>query len=587
MYWTLIETVINIVKNYGADILSDAKFWYILTDSYSFGNEYSLRDVFRNCINTGYVSKLVSLRGNSEKTKMEIKHIVEAENKLKPGKKQEYAAVLFSIAIAISSCTKTDYTDFINPNSRQRVYPPIPKPIQDSESKCTFTDVMKVVFIIIMGVVILTGSVLSYGFFFFGDASMFGLLFVTGFFQVGYCVILNNLFWSKIPCSLKGWALACFTPMIIGLIVNSIIPLFLCSDSISDAVYTHFSSGFIPESYHAIADERALYESRLSPSVGFWGVLASIVLFVSLVSCGYLSKEYKDKHNLRFRVIDKISATVISAIIILNIVLTFLIPSFKVERQRAHYEIIEDKNRGLHQERKDIVQDLTLKGIKLGAPGDTAWEYLNNMEEAKGPLRLFYNKTIKHPDAIYDEFTGTSYNGIFPYEIPPGDFNGVTISGDDYKIYTRLDDTFVGLDLYVYDGLVSAMKITGISNSDKSLSNFESLLSLYTKKYGEPEIIEDYSRREDLFTTVLRKNDRYIWNFKNGRIEMSEMGIMYISDTLINKVRNESANWARELEIKAEQDKIRKEQADSLKREQAKRDSIRRILNHQNAINEI
>ena len=158
-----------------------------------------------------------------------------------------------------------------------------------------------------------------------------------------------------------------------------------------------------------------------------------------------------------------------------------------------------------------------------------------------------------------------------------------------------LDNTTVGLDIYTYDGLVSAMRIYGLGSSNNSLSNFESLLSLYITKYGQPEIIKDFSREEDIFAIMSYrskgKNDRYVWNFKNGRIEMSELGIMYISETLISKVRNECEKRIKELEFakkrKTEQEKIRKEKADSLKHIKEKRDSIRRVRNHKNAINEI
>ena len=43
MYLSLIDAVSKIVKTYGVDILSDPKFWQVLSDSYSFGNEYALK----------------------------------------------------------------------------------------------------------------------------------------------------------------------------------------------------------------------------------------------------------------------------------------------------------------------------------------------------------------------------------------------------------------------------------------------------------------------------------------------------------------------------------------------------------------
>lgn len=89
MYLSLIDTVSKIVKTYGVDILSDPKFWHILSDSYSFGNEYTLKDTFKSCLSTDYIPKLIAIKGNSKKTKAEIAHIVDSEDKLNPGKEKE------------------------------------------------------------------------------------------------------------------------------------------------------------------------------------------------------------------------------------------------------------------------------------------------------------------------------------------------------------------------------------------------------------------------------------------------------------------------------------------------------------------
>lgn len=595
MYLSLIDTVNKIVKSYGIGILSDSKFWHVLTDSYSFASEYSLRDVFKSCIAAGYISRLIALRGNTKKTKDEISHIVKSENKINPGKEQEYAAVLYSIAIAIGSCNKKDYSDSINQNRQKPITPPTTNPNSGPISSNSLYNNFKVFAFVFIGIIILIGSLLSYGLFFFCDASMFGLLFIIGIFQVGYCKILDKFFQSKVLNQLKNRVLACITPIIIGFVFVSIVPLILCSDSISDAAYTYFSAEFIPESYHVIKPERVWYAPRISPTIGFGGGFASIVLCISLVSCGFRIREYKNKLNLKYSPVDKILPIIVIALIAINITFIFLIPTFSINRQRAAYEKIVEKNKHLYNDRKNIVQDLSVKGIKLGISSETAWEYMDAMKDDEEPSKLYFHETIRHPNTIYDEFIGTSYNGVFPYDIPKESFEGVSISGEDYRMLISLDNTPVGLDLYIYNGLVSAMRIYGLGGHDNYLTNFGSLLSLYIRKYGEPEIIKDYSREKDIYSLSpyrsKGKQDRYVWNFKNGRIEMSEYGIMYISDTLIDKIENDYNNGIKEYELaikkKAEEDKIKKEHADSIKHEQERNDSIRRALNHQNAINEI
>ena len=135
MYLSLIDAVSTIVKTYGVDILSGPKFWHILSDSYPFGNKYALKETFKSCLTTGYISKLVAIKGNSKKTKAEIAHIIDSESKINPGKEGEYSAVLYSVAIAIGSCNKKEYSDFINrnnpnpsPSPKPKTKPNTPKP---------------------------------------------------------------------------------------------------------------------------------------------------------------------------------------------------------------------------------------------------------------------------------------------------------------------------------------------------------------------------------------------------------------------------------------------------------------------------
>ena len=63
MYLSQIDAVSKIVKTYGVDILSDSKFWHILSDSYSFGNEYTIKDTLHSCLTSGYIYKLVTIKG--------------------------------------------------------------------------------------------------------------------------------------------------------------------------------------------------------------------------------------------------------------------------------------------------------------------------------------------------------------------------------------------------------------------------------------------------------------------------------------------------------------------------------------------
>lgn len=590
MYLSLIDTVSTIVKTYGVDILSGPKFWHILSDSYPFGNEYALKETFKSCLTTGYISNLVAIKGNSKKTKAEIAHIVDSESKINPGKEGEYSAVLYSVAIAIGSCNKKEYSDFINRHNPQ----PTPNPNKNPKGN-NISIWLTTYSIIALGIFTLIGGTLLYGWFLLGNIEMFWIICLIGILQLGTFKILDEFLHDTANRNIKSRIIICFLPIMAGCIINSIIPLTLYSDSIADGLQNYFSSNFIPKSYYIIPIERAWYAPRISPEVGFFGGFASITLCICLVSCGYRIMSYFKESKLIVYKIDICASIITLIVIVVGYILVAIWPICSKYRQHKEYDKIVAHNTKLHKERENKVQDLSVKGIKLGISSETAWEYLTALKEDREPSQLHYHETVKHPDAIYDEFIGTTYYGVFPYKVGANDFEGVNLSGDDYRMLISLDNTTVGLDLYILNSFVSAMRIYGLGDYDNSLTNFDSLLSLYTAKYGEPEIIKDFSLDKDIHAiTPYRskgKSDRYVWNFKNGRIEMSKFGIMYISDALLAKVRKECKSGIINSEIAKKKKKEAARQqivrTDSLRREQEKNDSIRRVLNHKNAINEI
>ena len=589
-YEGLIDTVSDIIKIYGVNILNDSKFWNILTDSYSFASDYSLREMFKRCIAEGYVANIVSLKGKSQKTINKIKDVVAKEHKVTKSRDNEIIAILFSVAISIGSCSKKEYNAFYQGGSTPKPSKPSSKP-----KRSNVTEDLKVYLIILMGIVSLIGGTLLYGWFLLGDAQMFWMLCLIGLIQLGTFKTLDEFLHNSGNVLDNRRVIICFIPIMVGYIINSIIPLMLCSDSVADSVYDYFSAFFVPNSYYVEPIKRAWYAPRIAPEVGFFGGFASIVLFISLVSCGYRVLSYFNDNKLRVQKKDVYGAILVLIIILICYIPIGTWPIYKLNKQQREYKKLEAHNVELRKSRENKIQDLSVKGIKLGISSETAWEYMIALKEDREPSQLYYNETIKHPDAIYDEFIGTSYYGVFPYRVPQSDFEGVNLRGDDYRMLISLDNTTVGLDIYELNGFVSAMRIYGLGGYNNALTNFDSLLTLYTTKYGEPEIIKDFSREKDIHALLTYrskgKSDRYVWNFKNGRIEMSEFGIMYMSDFLLEKVNSECEVGIKKADIekrrKVENERRLKEQADSLKREQEKNDSIRRVINHNNAINEI
>ena len=131
-------------------------------------------------------------------------------------------------------------------------------------------------------------------------------------------------------------------------------------------------------------------------------------------------------------------------------------------------------------------------------------------------------------------------------------------------------------------------------NIDKE--SFDQIVELYTNKYGTPErmTVEGKPYRDDAEDSYLRKkyshtyysweykdsikND-FVWSFKNGSIRISPENIIYLSNDFANLLSRE--NDAVISYLKAREQHI----ADSIN--SAKKDSLKRVRNHKNAINEI
>lgn len=85
--------------------------------------------------------------------------------------------------------------------------------------------------------------------------------------------------------------------------------------------------------------------------------------------------------------------------------------------------------------------------------------------------------------------------------------------------------------------------------------------------------------------------DKYLWQFKNGTVQLTNNDIVYVSADFIKSASQTFINETRIKEARqrhiADSIQIEQNRIDSIRREESKRDSIRRAHSHQNAINEI
>ena len=588
MYLSLIDTVSKLVKTYGVDILSDPKFWYILSDSYSFGNEYALKDTFKSCLSNGYVSKLIAIKGNSKKTKAQIAQIIDSENKLNTGKEKEYSAVLYSIAIAIGSCNKKEYSDFINRNNLQPGPSPKPNPTPkpNNKPKKYNVSIKEWIFSLtyyILGVALALGGTIFLSAFYDGWWLFFIVLF-TGFAQFVYCGCMMTTIEKITNEDYKTTVLSFLFPIFCAFVGNALFSFFFFFESFRHWLGSHLS-GFphSPEGPYFIT----------------FLLIIIYVLFVGLASLSCYSSDISFSANLSKA--RKNVAIVSGAIVTFLYLLLFFLPiigrglmehSNKVEMARIENlrkELI-NKNNKLHKDRIIIEKELSFKKIKLGISYDTAIEYANDNAEDKNPYSQSstYDFLVSSEDGIIDAIIKNEY--IKSEEMID---NKNYYSGQSYTVKTILDNQEVYLTLYERNGLVFAMIITPDSwrGSTFRESEFNDLLKLYSSKYGEPENLGSDLLDDTYHYHDREENDKYVWQFKNGTIQLTNKYIIYVSADFVKSASQTFINEARIKEARQRHiaDSIRREQnwIDSIRRVESKRDSIRRAHSHQNAINEI
>lgn len=576
MYLSLIDTVTKIVKSYGVGILSDSKFWHVLTDSYSFASEYSLKDTFKSCIATGYVSRLVFLKGNSKKTKDEISHIVNSEGKINPGKEQEYAAVLYSVAIAIGSCYKTDYTDYINRNNSD----PNPKPntpSPNSRSPLSWKECISIFWIVIFGVVASFGGTIFYSAFYSGWW-LFFIILLMGLGQVGYVAILMATLdeFNRTP-HFKMVVRSIIAPFLSVIVFNALMSFLFFSKTFRLWLGHHLNA--------FSSDEPTFITFLLC------------LFYVLFIGFGCLACYNMDITKIKFNsYIDRKIFIKSSIGVVVGYILLFFYPNIKEvimnyniqkenEQIKQEYLIQHATNKKLQEERSHHNIEFSFKGVKLGMSFDTAKGIIENLSDFSGNLNSRYSLYVCEPQRV---FQSVAHVYLSHSATEQSDYDGELIEGT-----TNLDNQEVCFRVLESNGLVFAIVVLPYASNhynapEGAFNNFNTLLSLYKSKYGEPEII-DKTFFEGLVTRTGNYSDcdYYAWTYKNGAIWMNHNSIVYLTSEFINNVDNkynlEQAELRKKELDRIERQRVEKQRQDSI----ARVDSINRIRNHENAINEI
>lgn len=569
MYLSLIDTVTQIVKNYGVSILSDPKFWHILTDSYSFGNEYSLRDIFKSCITTGYIARIVALRGKTKTTKDEIYHIIKSENKLNPGKKQEYAAVLYSVAIAIGTCSKKDY---LNGEHTQETQANKPNNLHSKKTKLKWVRLSPSNFVCFgWGILIWIASSSLFGLTLFCHLPLWLLIFILAILQLSYCSYLLHLNSDKDNDISKSLSL----PIIITFFITD---CFATGLSVSRDLFLSLWSFFSGRA-NLIGLDDLTYSSlwiwgEFSEIGGLFSFIFSLLLLICIGSCfiGVISKHFSLRN--RSLNINWISVLISAIIILLISAVTYTIYNHKNERTKESYlqskQNVLDQNVKLHNSRQDKSIELSFRGVRLG---------------------IDFATCIGYADSIF-----ISHKNEFPNykiaEIKDYDDKSITHFSRVIKGTTDWDNQTVKLSVYEYNDKVGEIRVEPENNSyTDGFDDYSRTLSLYSNKYGEPE--------KEIWSPILRYFNQtgfidrgydwthYYWQFKNGIIKLDFNSIIYQSKEVFSFLKAQEAKEKQKEYLMQQRLNRENERLDSVAKEEDKRDSILRVHSRTNAINEI
>lgn len=557
MYDKLFDTVSQIVKTYGIAIIDDPKFWHILSDSYSFAPDYSIRDTFKECITRGYVSQIAASYPNRRETIAKIE-ILSNEAKKNGLKDDVVSAILFSIAVGVGTYNRNDFNNHTSANNSGTKPPQNPRP---HKSHFKWYEYLIACGIYLLGMIASIGATIFYSAICMGWWLFFIIIFM-GFGQAAFLGCMMNYFENLKEQKFKNFIKSIIAPILFAIVANALL-----------------SFGFFSESFRMWFSHHIHCWSCDIPTFLSFILAIFYVFFISLGCIGCIDSDIS-LANLKKNISKGPFWCSLSFILICYCVIIFgPNVSFHIEKERILSQEIQksELNDSLKRSRSNIVQNLSFRGIGLGISIDTAKGFISNIKDSvnteyyiettasdsdEREITYHYYTYFRDPEKKYQTLT-QAYTGEPSSDT--WDLKGELIEKD-----INIDNQQVRLKLFEQEGLVYAIVLLP-KYGDYHFHDFQSLKNLYTEKYGNPEI----------------EGDIFRWSYKNGFIAISEDFIIYAPDSF-DRLVDRAYKAKQEAAIRQlEKEKFEKRMNDSINAASIREDSIRRIKNHQNAINDI
>lgn len=566
----LINEISTIVRRYGKSIVTGNRFVNILKDLYPDRDNPEKFKIIYDLISQDTIARLLKVK------KEDLESFVEKQSsqysKTNKVDKEDVSAILFAFAVGTKCITRSEYNSYkkpVKPNNPNNPVPNKPSPVQrqyDYRFNEIFTLILAFVGLCATPFVYL-GLLSNHWWPFWAIVAVAVLHFFT---IVPGAIVINGfneslkkqnpvMVGSYCTIAVCGALFLAFAPFIIDWTYNWFV-----------LEHNHWF-GFTYYIEYSWANDDKLILGYESPTILtlFLGIIcASVEISLAAINDGVTKLTAIQIYKKDSRGFLKGVAIASFAIAVVTVV-CFLIPHISnYNRKQKMQEELEKYNTELlqidklRQSRASQTMDFTFKDFFMG----------QSLEQCSA---------IIHDTSQYIERNNPSLssNELMIDSICYNEVVDTLLSAT-----TEWDNKDATLFLYFNE-----KKLIGIRFAVNQ--EIDSLVSIYSKKYGEPEHFPLNPKSQSLEAIAVDRETTYTWTYKNGTIQIRDVfyncWVTYLDRSAVSvfsKIQNEKeAERQRQLK-EAEEAKKR---ADEIERQRVLEEQKRQESNHKKAINEI
>ena len=565
----LIDEISAIVAKYGEDIVTESRFVNILKDLYPDRDNPKKFNILSELISQGTIANLLNCKKSNIKSFVE-RHSVKLSKK-QGFDKADVSHILYAIAVGTNSISRSEYNSFINPpeqkpTSKQQPKPQKPQPAQNQDEPST-TEVLSLIwaFIGLCATPFIYLNLLTNGWWPFWAVVILALVGVITIVPASIAILGDGTDIKKVNPVLAG---AHFTITLCYSLFLTLAPFII------HWTYDAFSSQYLFWFGHAYHSDFGSVTSSYIAGFENPTVLTFLLgLFCSAVALTPFGLDGKSINNL----INSPGggfvkgATRAGIALVVVTVLCLMIPAIanwnhnnQVKAENEKYEEELKQVEELRKSRASTSMEMSFKDFFLGQDFEQCNAIINDT-----------------PSYIANENSTPSYNPLMIDSI-----NYTSVVDTTLCATTEWDNKETTVYLFFNN-----KKLIGIRLAINH--ELDSLVSMYSAKYGKPEHIP--VRKDKYQTSSIsfedRVNDTYCWTYKNGIVQIQEeyysCYIIYFDRAAETMLQNLQAKEEAERQRQIKEAEMAEQKALEEERKRAEAERLRQQENHKKAVNQI